>query len=105
MYGRYLAELEMKLQLLSEDVDAALADSSSRALQRIPVAVQEVSRIKVGGFALQTRSPGAMLDPCSAAACPSRLRQGLFLQGGQCRVRLRQRSADLGACNMGNNAC
>ncbi len=43
---RYLAELEMKLQLLSEDVEAALADSSSRALQRIPVAVQEVSRIK-----------------------------------------------------------
>ena len=45
---RYLAELEMKLQLLSEDVEAALADSSSRALQRIPVAVQEVSRIKAG---------------------------------------------------------
>ena len=38
----------MKLQLLSEDVEAALADSSSRALQRIPAAVQEVSRIKVG---------------------------------------------------------
>ena len=38
----------MKLQLLSEDVEAALADGSSRALQRIPAAVQEVSRIKVG---------------------------------------------------------
>ena len=45
---RYLAELEMKLQLLSEDVEASLADASSRALQRIPLAVQEVSRIKAG---------------------------------------------------------
>ena len=47
----------MKLQLLSEDVEAALADSSSRALQRIPVAVQEVSRVKVRWAMLPRPTP------------------------------------------------
>jgi hypothetical protein len=42
-----LAELEMKLQLTAEDVEAALESNSSRIMQRIPAAAQDVLRIKV----------------------------------------------------------
>ena len=45
--GRYLAELELRLHLAAEDVDAALEMDSSRALQRIPSAVQEISHVRV----------------------------------------------------------
>lgn len=44
---RYLAEQEMRLHLLAEDLDAAVEDSSARALQRVPVAIREVSHLKV----------------------------------------------------------
>ena len=44
---RHLAELEMRLHLTAEDVEAALQDQSRDALYRIPAAVQEVSHVKV----------------------------------------------------------
>ena len=44
---RYLSELEMKLYLAAEDVDIALEDDSSRALQRIPASVQDVVHLEV----------------------------------------------------------
>ncbi|CAD7701533.1 unnamed protein product [Ostreobium quekettii] len=43
---RYLAELEMKLQLSCEDIEAALEDCSAQVLRRIPTALQEVARIQ-----------------------------------------------------------
>ena len=44
---RYLAELELRLHLAAEDVDAALELDSSRALQRIPAAVQDIAHVQV----------------------------------------------------------
>ena len=44
---RHLAELEMRLHLTIEDLDASLEDDSARALQRIPASVQELSHVKV----------------------------------------------------------
>lgn len=46
--NRYLTDLELRLHLAAEDIDAALEIDSSRALQRIPAAVQEVSHVRVG---------------------------------------------------------
>jgi hypothetical protein len=43
---RFLAELEMRLQLGAEELEATLADCSSAALRRVPFAQQEVSRLK-----------------------------------------------------------
>ncbi|KAK9915106.1 hypothetical protein WJX75_004782 [Coccomyxa subellipsoidea] len=43
---RYLTDLELRLHLAAEDIDAALEIDSSRALQRIPAAVQEVSHVR-----------------------------------------------------------
>jgi len=51
---RFLSELEMKLQLTAEDVEAALETHSNRILQRIPTAVQEVQRVKSDVRALQS---------------------------------------------------
>lgn len=39
---KYLAELEMKLQLLAEDIAVSLEDHSTQALQRVPRALGEV---------------------------------------------------------------
>lgn len=44
---RYLTDLELRLHLAAEDIDASLEIDSSRALQRIPAAVQEVSHVRV----------------------------------------------------------
>lgn len=43
---RYLAELEMKLHLGSDDIGLYLEDQSTRATQRIPVAARELARIR-----------------------------------------------------------
>lgn len=45
---RFLAELEMKLHLSTEDVGLYLQDHAARAQQRIPAAAKELLRIKVG---------------------------------------------------------
>lgn len=46
-HHRYLAELEMKLQLSAEDVEMVLQEHSLQAMQRIPTAVHEVKRMQV----------------------------------------------------------
>ena len=43
---RYLAEVEMRLHLTAEDVEAALQEQSRDALYRIPAAVQEIFHVK-----------------------------------------------------------
>lgn len=43
---RYLAEVEMRLHLTAEDVEASLQEQSRDALYRIPAAVQELSHVK-----------------------------------------------------------
>lgn len=50
---RFLSELEMRLLLAGEEVEATLTDSSSAALRRIPYAQQEVSRLRADISALQ----------------------------------------------------
>lgn len=57
---RFLAELEMKLQLTAEDVEAALESNSSRIMQRIPAAAQDVLRIKADVSALQGDTQGIL---------------------------------------------
>ena len=42
---KYLAELEMRLQLSAEEIESGLQDHSSQAMRRIPFAVQEIYRL------------------------------------------------------------
>lgn len=46
---KFLAELEMRLQLNAEDLEASLQESSSQAMRRIPFAIQEIYRLQVCG--------------------------------------------------------
>mmetsp|Transcript_7638 Transcript_7638/g.19644 ORF Transcript_7638/g.19644 Transcript_7638/m.19644 type:complete len:657 (+) Transcript_7638:177-2147(+) len=57
---RFLAELEMKLQLTAEDAEAALEANSRRVMQRIPAAAQEVARIQADVAALQSDTQGIL---------------------------------------------
>lgn len=43
---RHLAEVEMRLQLTAEDIEASLHDLSVQAMRRIPFAVQEIYRLQ-----------------------------------------------------------
>mmetsp|Transcript_8936 Transcript_8936/g.19078 ORF Transcript_8936/g.19078 Transcript_8936/m.19078 type:complete len:778 (+) Transcript_8936:63-2396(+) len=43
---KYLAELEMRLQLTAEEIESTLQDHSTQALRRIPFAVQEIYRLQ-----------------------------------------------------------
>lgn len=43
---RYLTELELRLQLASEDIVGKLADASSRASLRVPSALKELLNIQ-----------------------------------------------------------
>ena len=65
---RYLADLELRVHLAAEDVDAALEADSGRALQRIPAAVQEVSLLHV-----QRPAPSAKCLVGFAPALPLKL--------------------------------
>jgi hypothetical protein len=58
---RFLSELEMRLLLAGEEIEATLTDSSSAALRRIPYAQQEVSRLRADISALQV---GSCVPPC-----------------------------------------
>eukprot|EP00959_Pyramimonas_sp_CCMP1952_P143592 3006045-Pyramimonas_sp.AAC.1 len=53
---KYLSELEIKLQLLAEDISISLEDHSRQALQRIPRALGEVGRVKEDGLKLQANT-------------------------------------------------
>mmetsp|Transcript_24524 Transcript_24524/g.33821 ORF Transcript_24524/g.33821 Transcript_24524/m.33821 type:complete len:803 (+) Transcript_24524:165-2573(+) len=50
---KYLAELEMKLQLLAEDISVSLEDNSKQALLRVPRALGEVERVQAGALHLR----------------------------------------------------
>lgn len=76
---RFLAEMEMRLQLGAEEIEASLIDCSSSALRRVPFAQQEVSRLRGDVSALQVGTlvvghPASdRLEQCAAAApCKSR---------------------------------
>jgi hypothetical protein len=43
---KFLAELEMRLQLTAEEVESSLQDSSALAMRRIPFAIQEIFRLQ-----------------------------------------------------------
>lgn len=43
---RHLAELEMRLQLTAEEIEASLHELSVQAMRRIPFAVQEIYRLQ-----------------------------------------------------------
>jgi hypothetical protein len=43
---KYLAELEMRLQLTAEEIEASLQDYSTQAMRRIPFAIQEIYRLQ-----------------------------------------------------------
>jgi hypothetical protein len=43
---KFLAELEMRLQLSAEDIEASLSDTTNQALRRIPFAIQEIYRLQ-----------------------------------------------------------
>ena len=47
MLSSFLMNLELRLHLAAEDVDAALEMDSARASQRIPAAVQEILHLRV----------------------------------------------------------
>ncbi|EIE19328.1 hypothetical protein COCSUDRAFT_67854 [Coccomyxa subellipsoidea C-169] len=67
---RFLTDLELRLHLAAEDIDAALEIDSTRALQRIPAAVQEVSHVRgdvTGLKADVSRGLGTVSAAASAA--------------------------------------
>ncbi|KAG2489551.1 hypothetical protein HYH03_012002 [Edaphochlamys debaryana] len=43
---KFLAELEMRLQLSAEDIEATLGENSAQAMRRIPFAIQEIYRLQ-----------------------------------------------------------
>ena len=59
---KLLAEVEMRLQLAAEEIEAGLQDISSQAMRRIPFAVQEIYR-------LQVRAPGMPVDVFKEQMC------------------------------------
>jgi hypothetical protein len=76
---RSLAELEMRLQLTSEEIESSLHDLSTQAMRRIPVAVQEIYRLlgEVQGMQDQMRglSTSVKRDAASAMESVANLRQ------------------------------
>ncbi|KAK9865012.1 hypothetical protein WJX84_005766 [Apatococcus fuscideae] len=63
---RYLGELEMRLQLAAEDVEAGLTDRSQAALQLIPSAVHDVLRAQGDVVGLKAKV-GVTLQQLDAA--------------------------------------
>lgn len=53
---RFLAEVEMRLQLSAEEIEAGLQETSSQAMRRIPFAVQEIYRLQVRRQTLERSS-------------------------------------------------
>lgn len=94
MISSFLMNLELRLHLAAEDVDAALEMDSARALQRIPAAVQEILHLRVPfllslglGWAAvdwaevrHAESPGRRHAPQADATClKGDIRMGLSL--------------------------
>eukprot|EP00899_Mesostigma_viride_P002758 jgi/Mesvir1/12483/Mv10242-RA.1 len=57
---RYLSEVEMKLQLLAEDIGSALEENGSHALLRVPRALREIHRVKDDALALRGNVRGIL---------------------------------------------
>ena len=58
----FLMNLELRLHLAAEDVDAALEMDSARALQRIPAAIQETLHLRVPSGSLPWCELGCILS-------------------------------------------
>ena len=70
---RSLAELEMRLQLASEEIESSLHDLSTQAMRRIPVAVQEIYRLlgEIQGMQDQMRGLSTSVKRDAASAMES----------------------------------
>lgn len=65
---KYLAEIEMRLQLTAEEIEASLQDYSTQAMRRIPFAIQEIYRLQGDIQGLQVRPQGLhLLSLCNMA--------------------------------------
>ena len=84
MISSFLMNLELRLHLAAEDVDAALEMDSARALQRIPAAVQEILHLRVP-FCTPALISGGL--PLSAQRCTK-----LFYQDIDMHCRLTPRA-------------
>ena len=67
---KHLAEVEMKLQLMAEDISLALEEQSVSGLRRIPRAVAEIDRVEHDTKSLQSRIQGILrrLDDAEGAS-------------------------------------
>ena len=67
---KHLAEVEMKLQLMAEDISMALEEQSVSGLRRIPRAVAEIDRVEHDTKSLQSRIRGILrrLDDAEGAS-------------------------------------
>ena len=67
---KYLSEVEMKLQLMAEDISLALEEQSVSGLRRIPRAVAEIDRVEHDTKSLQSRIQGILrrLDDAEGAS-------------------------------------
>ncbi|WIA21115.1 hypothetical protein OEZ85_005432 [Tetradesmus obliquus] len=73
---RFLAELEMRLQLGAEEVEGGLSEVCGAALRRVPFALQEVGRLRGDVGALQATARGLLgsvaadAEAAAASAAP-----------------------------------
>lgn len=58
---KYLADLEMKLQLLSEEIAASLDEQSAAALLRVPRATRDVVRLRDEAVSLRSAVSSILL--------------------------------------------
>ncbi len=65
---RFLAGMEMRLQLAAEEVEAGLQDSSAQAMRRIPYCLQEIFRLQVSG-GVRCKHRTLLLAVCLYLAC------------------------------------
>jgi hypothetical protein len=76
---KFLAELEMRLQLTAEEIECNLQDHSQQALRRIPFAVQEIYRLQgdIQGMQdqVQALAQGVHLDATEAVESVASLAQ------------------------------
>ena len=68
---KFLAELEMRLQLAAEELDASLAETSAAALRRVPLARQEARRLKADAAVLAGAARAALPAAAANAAAAS----------------------------------
>lgn len=76
---KYLGDLEMKLQLMAENIAASLEEQSAQALLRVPRASRDVFRVRDDAVSLRSTVSAVLqklrqvllsLFPCPALALP-----------------------------------